>query len=106
MLKAGWCTVQFNAFLQYKMPTQTVRGGNLDDFYAKEGTLPKSRMLVQEHPDVATLVWKFGRYHHHVDYRRFRILRLIPKADAPRLTGVNDYGMALERVTPRRLFRG
>ncbi len=42
VLKAGQCTVQFNAFLQEKATTQTMKGGNTDEFYAKEGTLPKS----------------------------------------------------------------
>ncbi len=47
MLKSGLCTVQFNAFLQYKMTTQVVKGGNTAEFYSKEGTLPKSQMLVK-----------------------------------------------------------
>jgi hypothetical protein len=46
MLKAGWCTVQFNAFLHDKMRTQESAGGNTAEFYAQEGTLPKSRMQV------------------------------------------------------------
>ena len=71
-LKAGWCTVQFNAFLQKKLPTQTIGGGNTAEFYAKEGTAPKSEMLKAVHPDVTRLVWKFNRHHHHVDYKRFK----------------------------------
>lgn len=72
MLKAGWCTVQFNAFLQAKLNTQTIGGGNTAEFYAKEGTAPKSEMLARVHPDVTRLVWKFNRHHHHVDYKRFK----------------------------------
>ena len=53
MLKAGWCTIQFNAFLQFKMSTQTVKGGNTADFYAVEGTGAKSAMIVALHPDVS-----------------------------------------------------
>jgi len=98
MLKAGWVTVQFNAFLQYKMPTQTVKGGNHADFYAREGTLPKSRMLVDMHPDVARLVWKFHRWHHHVDYDPFKVNRLIRRPDAEIPSGVNNYGMGLKVV--------
>jgi hypothetical protein len=79
MLKTGWATVQFYAFLQYKITTQTLKGGNTEAFYAEEGTLPKSQMLVQAHPDVSKLVWKFGRYHHYVDYRPFKSLGLIRK---------------------------
>jgi hypothetical protein len=81
MLKAGWATVQFNAFLQYKLTTQTLGGGNTEAFYAEEGTLPKSQMLVKMHPDVARLVWKFRRWHHFVDYTPFKDLGLIRKPD-------------------------
>jgi len=71
-IKAGWCTVQFNAFLQEKTTTQYLSGGNTAEFYAKEGTAPKSEMLKAVHPDVTRLVWKFNRHHHHVDYKRFK----------------------------------
>lgn len=81
MLKDAWNTVQFNAFLQYKVPTQTIAGGNTEAFYAKEGTKPKSEMLVKMHPDVSRLVWKFGRWHHHVDYSSFKTLPLKKRAD-------------------------
>lgn len=36
VLKDGDCTVQFNAFLQGKMATQTLSGGNTAEFYHKE----------------------------------------------------------------------
>lgn len=95
LLKAGWCTIQFNAFLQGKTPTQTMRGGNTDEFYSKEGTLEKSKMLVCLHPDVSRLVWKFGRPHHHVDYRPFKANRLRLREGVTIPEGVNDYGMRL-----------
>ena len=72
MLKAGWCTVQFNVFLQEKTNTQVLKGGNTDAFYAKEGTIPKSKMQVQLHPDVSKLTWRYGRWHHHVNYNKFK----------------------------------
>jgi hypothetical protein len=81
MLKRGWNTVQFNAFLQYKVTTQTLAGGLTEAFYSVEGTRPKSEMLVRMHPDVARLVHRFGRWHHYVDYSRFRRLPLIPDED-------------------------
>jgi len=81
MLKAGWCTVQFNAFLQEKMRTQICGGGNTAEFYAAEGTTAKSRMLADMHPDVAKVVWRFGRVHHYVDYRPFETLKLIRRPD-------------------------
>lgn len=98
MLKGGWCTIQFNAFLQNKMVTQSVKGGNHADFYAKEGTLPKSQMLVEMHPDVAILKWRFGRCHHLVDYSGFRKNKLIKKPDVKIDKKVNNYGMELVKL--------
>lgn len=101
MLKAGWCTVQFNAMLQKKVTTQTMQGGNTDAFYASEGTLPKSRMLVAAHPDVTRLTWRFSRWHHYVDYRRFRRNRLHLKPGLTVPQGADDYGMHLVHLTRR-----
>ena len=98
MLKDNWCTVQFNAFLQYKITTQVLRGGNSDAFYDKEGTLPKSKMLVDMHPDVSEVVWKFNRWHHHVNYKPFKKTKLIRRSDVDFSEGVNDFGMKLKYV--------
>lgn len=98
ILKSGKCTVQFNAFLQYKVTTQVLKGGNTEAFYAKEGTMPKSRMLVQMHPDVAKVVFKFKRWHHHVDYSPFKKNKLICKKDAIIPEGVDNYSMTLNNL--------
>ena len=95
VLKDGHCTVQFNAFLQEKQTTQLIKGGNTEEFYAKEGTLPKSQMLADLHPDVATVVWKFSRWHHDVNYFPFK-KNLLKKIDGLKIpTGINNYGMEL-----------
>ena len=94
-LKLGLCTVQFNAFLQEKATTQTLKGGNTDMFYAKEGTLPKSQMLADLHPDVAKVAWRFNRWHHHVDYRAFKGNKLKRKEGLEIPNKVNNYGMVL-----------
>jgi hypothetical protein len=91
-LKDGWCTVQFNAFLAGKSTTQTVKGGNTDEFYAKEGTYPKSKMLEDMHPDVAKVVWKFNRWHHQVDYSGFK--QKLKLKDGVNLSKeINNFGM-------------
>ena len=72
VLKDNWCTILFNQFLQEKMVTQALKGGNTAEFYAKEGTANKSKMIVQVHPDVARLAYRYGRAHHHVDYNVFK----------------------------------
>lgn len=103
MLKGGWCTVQFNAFLQQKTVTSGIAGGNTKEFYSKEGTFPKSIMQVKMHPDVSRLVHKFSRIHHHVDYSGFnRPLRL--KTDPEVGDEDNDYGMELNTLkVPRKI---
>lgn len=95
-LKDGWVTVEFNAFLIGKRATQTMKGGNTDEFYAKEGTLNKSKMLVDMHPDVTTLTQKFNRWHHHVDYRPFKKNALIKKKGIVIDPAPNNYGMILK----------
>lgn len=81
VLKAGWNTIEFNAFLQWKVSTQKLSGGNTEAFYEGEGTKPKSEMLARMHPDLATVVFRFGRWHHHVDYRPFRGRELVYRDD-------------------------
>lgn len=96
MLKAGYCTVQFNAFLQWKMPTQTVKGGNSIEFYDKEGTTNKSKLLELMHPDVARVSWKFNRWHHEVYYGGFK--QQLKRKKNITLPETNDeYGMILRR---------
>jgi hypothetical protein len=98
MLKDGYCTIQFNAFLQLKTTTQVLRGGNSKEFYDKEGTLPKSQMQVDVHPDVSKIVWRFNRIHHHVDYSSFKANRLIKKKNIKIKKGIDNYGMKVEQI--------
>lgn len=95
MLKAGWCTVLFYAFLQNKQQTGTMKGGN-EEIYAK-GTLGKSRMLVNLHPDCARLTYKFKRIHHHVDYKRFT-QKLVKRTGVTVPEGAYNYGMELRKI--------
>lgn len=122
VLKDGDCTIQFNAFLQGKCATQTVKGGNTSEFYHAEvgfdektgkaikaeqlvdakgkkyneaGTIAKSQMLADIHPDVSRVVWRYDRWHHYVDYLPFKKneLRLKPEVKIPEDT--NNYGLRL-----------
>lgn len=81
VLKDGHCTVQYNAFSTGKVATQAVKGGNTEAFYSLEGTLPKSKMLEELHPDVAKVKWMNSRWHHYVDYNPFKSNRLKPATD-------------------------
>jgi len=107
MLTDGWCTVQFNAFLQQKMQTQALKGGNTTEFYHAEGkvkkgqkyadtgTINKSKMLVDVYPQLAKMVYKFSRWHHHVDYSPFKANKLVRREGFIEPSGVNNYGMSL-----------
>ena len=97
-------TVEFVSFLQEKLATQTMKGGNTAEFYNKEGTAAKSLMLVETHPDVAKPVMKFNREHHDVDYKVFRANWLIrtdkrknelKKRNYKPLKNKNPYGMQI-----------
>ena len=96
VLKDGLCTLQFNAFLCGKVTTQRMKGGNTQEFYSKEGTEPKSKMLADMHPDVAKVVWRFNRWHHHVDYKPFKNNRLVKKSGVEVKDGINNYGIILK----------
>jgi hypothetical protein len=52
-------------------------------------------MLYDLHPDVTTIVWKYGRWHHYVDYTPFKKIELRYKKDfdIKELAKVNNYGM-------------
>lgn len=98
VLKDGWCTIQFNAFIQEKATTQTIRGGNTEEFYAYEGTMNKSKMLAEMHPDVARVMWRYNRWHHYVDYSSFKKNKLKLKKDINISNGNNEYGMMKRKV--------
>jgi len=97
-LKDGWCTVLFNAFVVHKIPTMRMKGGNTDELYKDNGRLKMAQSLVEQHPDVAKITWKWGRWQHQVDYRRFKRNKLMKKKGLVVPDGVNDYGMVLERI--------
>ena len=98
LLKAGWCTVLFNALLQMKLTTQSVPGGNTDSIYAA-GTLAKSEMLAQLHPDVARVAERWNRDHHYVDYSPFQRNRLKLLPGAVLQAQADNFGMVIQDLT-------
>lgn len=95
VLKDGWCTVQFNAFLADKIATMTISGGMTEYYKQTERRKQFAEMLQQAHPDVVRVTWKFGRWHHEVDYRPFKNNRLRLKPGVIIPEGVDNYGMVL-----------
>lgn len=98
VLKDGWCTVLFMAFLADKIQTMVVKGGNTDELYKDDGRLKMAQSLKTQHPDVVSIKWKWNRWQHEVDYSPFKKNRLIFRDDYQPKEGVNNYGMKLVNV--------
>ena len=95
-LKDSWCTILFNAFLGDKASTMSVPGGNTDTIYATgDNRRAFAESLVEQHPDVAKVVWRYNRWHHEVNYSRFRRNRLVERTYIP--SSDPEYGMRLVR---------
>lgn len=98
-LKDGYCTILFNAFLAGKVTTMRMSGGNTDNVYTDgDNRMKFAKALEELHPDVVKVVWKFGRWHHHVDYRPFKKNALVRKEGVAIQSGINNYGMKLETI--------
>ena len=110
ILKDGYCTILFNAFLCGKMATMTMKGGNTEEVYAKnqqefDNRRTFAESLKAQHPDVVEITMKWGRWHHHVDYSVFRHqLKLKEGLVIPK--GVNEYGMTFRRGTDEEIAEG
>ena len=96
VLKDGWATVLFNAFLQGKRATGTVKGGNTKELY-QNGTSDKSKMLFDMHPDLVKMVTRFNRPHHFVNYKVFEKNKLIKKKHINIGNEINDFGLILKK---------
>jgi hypothetical protein len=110
IMKDGYCTVLFNAFLCGKMATMTMKGGNTEEVYAKNKEQFDNRRtfaesLKAQHPDVVEITMKWGRWHHHVDYSPFK-QQLIPIEGLDIPKGNFEYGMELRRGTDAEIARG
>jgi hypothetical protein len=98
VLKDGWCTVLFQAFLADKMATMRMRGGNTDELYKKDGRLEMAKSLQLQHPDVSKITWKWGRWQHSVNYKLFQRNKLIKRSGIVIPQGINNYGMKLIEI--------
>ena len=96
LLKDGWCTILFNAFLARKATTMTMKGGNTDELYKDDGRRQMAQSLVDQHPDITRIAWKWGRYQHHVNYSIFKVNKLIPRKDLDISKEANNYGMEMK----------
>jgi len=99
VLKRGWCTILFNAFLIGKVTTMRMKGGNTCNVYnTTDNRKEFAQSLKNQHPDVVEVKWKFNRWHHQVDYRAFKKNKLIKKQDIQIQSGINNYGLILKTI--------
>jgi len=98
VLKDGLCTVLFNSFLIGKRATMTQGGGNTDTIYnTGDNRREFAESLTHQHPDVVKTVWRFNRWHHQVNYKKFagNILKLKNGIVLPEKS--NNYGLVLKK---------
>jgi hypothetical protein len=96
VLKDGWCTILFHCFLQNKMGTMKMKGGNTDTIYnTGDNRREFAESLQKQHADLVKVVFRYGRWHHDVNYDSFRKNKLIRKQGIEIPDLVNNYGMIL-----------
>jgi hypothetical protein len=97
LLKDGWCTILFSTLLAGKTPTLQDKGGNTDSIYNQTNKrLEFAKSLQEQHPDCVTITQRYGRWHHQVDYSKFKFNKLIFKKDFKKKIGsFNEYRFVL-----------
>ena len=96
VLKDGYCTILFNAFLVGKVTTMRMKGGNTDEVYKDTNNRKEfAESLERQHPDVVKVVWRYNRWHHHVNYKPFKSNKLIKVEGLHIKDGIDNYGMRL-----------
>lgn len=78
VLKDGMCTMLFTWCYCNKAGTMSMKGGNTDAIYNETNNRKEfAESLMEQHPDVVKVVWRYNRWHHDVDYSMFRNNKLI-----------------------------
>lgn len=105
ILKEGFCTILFNAFLCGKISTLVMKGGNTEGVYAIgneedfDNRYKFAKSLYDQHPDVVQIVQRYRRWHHEVDYSGFiRDNKLILKESSKFKNEPNERGLVLARM--------
>lgn len=95
ILKDGHCTVLFCAFVCGKQATMTMKGGNTDSLYQENGRTLMAESLREQHPDVVTVITRWDRAQHFVNYAPFKRNQLRKREGLIVPTESNEYGMVL-----------
>lgn len=105
ILKAGYCTILFNAFICDKIVTLSMKGGNTDNVYIDgDNRYRFAKSLYDQHPDVVKIIKRWNRYHHYVDYKKFKNtskLQLKEEFKDIYLKGNNEHGLKLVKLKER-----
>jgi hypothetical protein len=96
ILKEGYCTILFNAFLIGKRATMTQNGGNEKIYDESNNRYIFAESLKKQHPDIVDIVWRFNRWHHQVNYKLFKKNKLMKKDGLVLKDGINEYDMQLK----------
>lgn len=100
VLSGGWCTVQMQAFLQGKIQSMLMKGGNTEELYLGDGRLKMAKALERMWPGVVSVGRRFNRPQHVINagWRRFDTpLKRREDIDWDNFKP-NEYGMRLMRV--------
>lgn len=96
VLKDGWVTILFNAFLQDKQSTMTMKGGNTDTIYKEDNQRYEfAKSLADQHPDCVKVIRKYDRWHHSINFNFCKDNLLIKRDGVQIEDGINNYGMRL-----------
>lgn len=104
VLKKGHCTLLFRSLLMDKMNTAYskgggLNGGNTDNVYnTDDRRLAFAKSLEKRHPDVVKVVWRFNRWHHYVDYSKFKRNKLKLRDGIVPTKLTDEYDMELVRI--------
>jgi len=102
VLKDGWVTCLFNAFLVNKETTMRAKGGNTDELYKYTNNRKEfAESLKNQHPELVEVTWKFNRRHHQVNYKPFQKNKLIKKENLIIKNGINNYGMVIKEYSEK-----
>lgn len=99
VLKSNYyCTILFNAFLQDKQSTMTMKGGNTDTIYNNgDDRLEFAKSLEDKHPDCVKVIRRYNRWHHSINFNQWKTTKLLRVEGYDKLVGneTNEYGMYL-----------
>ena len=113
LLKAKFCTLLFRALYMGKAATYSggnenktgaLKGGNTDNVYnTNDHRFAFAKSLQRQHPDVVKVVWKYNRWHHQVNYSKFKKNKPILRPDIIPIATDNNYGMILTKRKKKKL---